>query len=113
MAGLEAEQRPKVLVSIFSMYDSHDLAITGSMGDMEKEIHAEHVSSDASLLDPGALGLILLFAGEPLAQFPGWDPRWPSPERMLAGCDPKVVRDFKIESAKLVKNRKDEDALGR
>jgi hypothetical protein len=59
----------------------------------------------------GAPGLILLRAGPLLAQFPGWDPRWPSPERMLAGCDPKVVTDFKIESAKLVRNPQDEDAL--
>ena len=60
---------------------------------------------------PGVLALILVFAGRILAQFPGWDPRWPSPERMLAGCDPQVVRQFKEQSAALVKNPKDEGAL--
>jgi protein O-GlcNAc transferase len=30
---------------------------------------------------------------------------------MLAGCDPQVVRDFKEESANLVKNPRDEGAL--
>ena len=59
----------------------------------------------------GGLALILVFAGRALAQFPGWDSRWPSPERMLAGCDPQVVRQFKEQSAALVKNPKDEGAL--
>jgi tetratricopeptide (TPR) repeat protein len=54
----------------------------------------------------------VLLAGSAAAQqIPGWDPRWPSPQRALEGCDPKFVRDFMEENATLIKNPKDEGAL--
>jgi tetratricopeptide (TPR) repeat protein len=78
---------------------------------MEKEFKMNQFHRMHGFSTPGVLALILVFAGRILAQFPGWDPRWPSPERMLAGCDPQVVRQFKEQSAALVKNPKDEGAL--
>ena len=60
---------------------------------------------------PLLISLFILFAGRAPAQVPGWDPRWPNVARVLAGCDPQVVRQFQQYNAALVKNPKDEDAL--
>lgn len=47
------------------------------------------------------------------APFHNWDPRWPSPERMLERCDPNIVRQFLDESAILAKNPKNTTSLVR
>jgi len=58
------------------------------------------------------IALALLLAGSAMAQqIPGWEPSWPSPQKVLDGCDPKVLQDFKEENAALIKNPKDEGAL--
>ena len=61
--------------------------------------------------------LTTLFAGAiaqtTQAPFHNWDPRWPSPEKMLQGCDPQTVRQFQEESAILAKNPKNENSLVR
>ena len=44
-------------------------------------------------------------------QIPGWEPAWPSPQRVLAGCDPQTLRDFKEQNAAVIKDPKDEGAL--
>ena len=56
------------------------------------------------------MALLLLLAGWAGAQVPDWDPRWPSVERVLAGCDPQQVREFQQLSAVLSKNPNDEGA---
>jgi tetratricopeptide (TPR) repeat protein len=57
------------------------------------------------------MALLLLSAGRAAAQVPGWDPRWPNLAKVLAGCDPQEVREFRQESALIAKNPNDEDAL--
>ena len=60
----------------------------------------------------GIMTLLLFFAGRAVAQqVPGWDSRWPSVTRVLAGCPADVVREFQKESAAIAKNPNDEDAL--
>jgi tetratricopeptide (TPR) repeat protein len=61
---------------------------------------------------PALLALLVLFAGRANAQqVPGWDARWPPVARVLAGCDPKEVREFQLQNAALVKNKNDVTAL--
>lgn len=56
--------------------------------------------------------MAILLAGNAVSQqIPGWDPRWPTPKRALEGCDPKVVKQFWIDNAEIVKNPNNEDAL--
>ncbi len=59
-----------------------------------------------------SVGLFLLAAAVQ-AQFPGWDPRWPSAQKMLQGGNPQDVRDFKMESAFLAKNSRNANSLVR
>ena len=59
------------------------LAMSVSPGDAEKEIQNQQISRMRRFSNAGDLGLTPLFAGELLAVFPGWDPRWPPPDRML------------------------------
>ena len=59
----------------------------------------------------GTMAMLLLVAGRAAAQVPGWDPRWPDVAKVLAGCDPQVVRGFWQENANLLKNPNDEAAL--
>ena len=59
----------------------------------------------------GTLAMLLLVAGRAAAQVPGWDPRWPDVAKVLAGCDPQQVREFRLQSALIAKNPNDEDAL--
>ena len=59
----------------------------------------------------GTMAMLLLVAGRAAAQVPGWDPRWPDVAKVLAGCDPQQVREFRLQSALLAKNPNDEDAL--
>ena len=47
----------------FSMHNPHYLVITVSVGNTEKEIRVEYVSSSAPLFDPGALGPDPAFRG--------------------------------------------------
>lgn len=42
---------------------------------------------------------------------PGWEAAWPSPQKVLAGCDPQTIRLFNQQSDALRRNPKDEDAL--
>ena len=58
-----------------------------------------------------ALALAVLFAGGAVAQIPGWDSRWPAPQKVFAGCDPAQLREFREQSAILAKTPNDIDAL--
>jgi tetratricopeptide (TPR) repeat protein len=60
---------------------------------------------------PAIVVLFLSLSGRAVAQVPGWDSRWPPVARVVAGCDPKLVREFQVQSAALAKNSNDEDAL--
>lgn len=54
----------------------------------------------------------IIFGGLAAAQpIPGWEPNWPSPQKVFSGCDAKTLRDFNEQSAALRKNPRDEDAL--
>lgn len=44
-------------------------------------------------------------------QIPGWEAAWPSPQKVLEGCDPQTIRLFNEQSAALRQNPRDEDAL--
>jgi tetratricopeptide (TPR) repeat protein len=59
----------------------------------------------------GLMALLLLSAGRAAAQVPGWDPRWPDLAKVLAGCAPQEVREFRQQSALIAKNPNDEGAL--
>ena len=59
----------------------------------------------------GMMALLLLVAGRAAAQVPDWDPRWPDVAKVLAGCDPREVREFRQQSALIARNPNDEDAL--
>jgi tetratricopeptide (TPR) repeat protein len=60
---------------------------------------------------PCMIALLLLLAISAAAQVPGWDPRWPPPAKVLAGCDPQLVREFRQQSAVLSKTPNDEETL--
>src|SRR5262245_33696476 len=60
-----------------------------------------------------ALVLLAVHVNSVAAQVPGWDPRWPPPEKMLQGRDPAAVAQFNSLSAALARNPEDVDALVR
>lgn len=59
------------------------------------------------------VALVLLLGEVAAAQVPGWDSRWPPPEKMLQGQDPAKIQEFRRSSDALKKNPKDIDALNR
>jgi tetratricopeptide (TPR) repeat protein len=69
-------------------------------------IHARKVA--------GLVGLLAVLAVVGArGQVPGWDPRWPPPEKMLQGHDPAQVQDFRQQSAAIARNPGDVAALNR
>jgi tetratricopeptide (TPR) repeat protein len=58
------------------------------------------------------IAMVLSMAGNAAGQqIANWEPRWPSPQSALAGCDAKNVHEFMLVNAALLKNPRDEDAL--
>jgi tetratricopeptide (TPR) repeat protein len=59
-----------------------------------------------------AVAAVALFAVPTIAQqIPGWEPAWPSPQKVFEGCDAQTLRQFNQQSEALRKNPRDEDAL--
>lgn len=58
-----------------------------------------------------SIALALLFAGQAAAQqIVDWESSWPSPQKVLDGCDPQLLREFREENAALLKNPNNESA---
>ncbi len=57
------------------------------------------------------VALVLLLGNYAAAQVPGWDSRWPPPEKMLQGQDPTTVQEFRRWSGALKQNPRDVNAL--
>jgi tetratricopeptide (TPR) repeat protein len=57
------------------------------------------------------VALALVLAQLALAEIPGWQSEWPSPQQMLQGRDPAQVQQFMQLSAALEKNPKDTETL--
>ena len=53
------------------------------------------------------VALVLLLGEVAAAQVPGWDSRWPPPEKMLQGQDPAKIQEFRRSSDALKKNPKE------